>query len=75
MSAKAEAGTVGILRAWDRAEDGGGDTEHGRVLWALTMALEAEGLAQSGKLTDRAREMIKRVEAREKRAKKTGGKA
>lgn len=81
MSAEEEAGTVGILRAWDRAPDGvGGEMMHSRVLAALTDILEREGLAAHGCLTQKALDLCERVnertkKAREKRVKKSDGEA
>ena len=81
MSAEEEAGTVGILRAWDRAPDGvGGEMMHSRMLAALTDILEREGLAAHGCLTQKALDLCERVnertkKAREKRVKKSDGEA
>ncbi len=67
-----EAGTAGICRAWDAAPGGGVQDEHGRVVLALTLALESEGLAVDGKLTPKAEALIRRVAARARKLKKAG---
>ena len=64
-----EHATAAICRAWDASPDGGEPpTMLGRVLLSLTLALEAEGLADGGKLTDKARTLIRRVDARSRKA-------
>jgi hypothetical protein len=66
---------VCIARAWNSAPDGNAGAPDGaldRITLALTPALVAEGLAADGKLTDKARTMIRRVDARMRKLKKAG---
>mgnify|MGYP000140149990 CR=1 FL=1 len=55
--------TAAFLRAWDAAEDGLLDCAQGRILQALTRALENEGLTEGGALTKKAKALIRRVDA------------
>ena len=66
---------VCIARAWNSAPDGNAAAPDGaldRITLALTPALVAEGLAANGKLTDKARTMIRRADARMRQPKKAG---
>jgi len=70
---KGEAATAAILRAWNAAPDGTDMSEGGRIIAALTVAFEVEGLTMGGKLTDKARGLLRRVDARARAAAKKGG--
>ena len=69
---KEEAATAAYLRAWNAAPDGTDMSEQGRITAALTVALEAEKLTLGGKLTDKARALLRRVDARARKLKKAG---
>ena len=59
--------TAAFLRAWDAAEDGLPDRAQGRILQALTRALENEGLTENGALTKKAKALLRRVDAASER--------
>ena len=67
---KEEASTAAIVRAWNAAPDGTDMSAQGRIVAALTVALEAEGLTKGGKLTETARALLRRVDARARTAAK-----
>ena len=59
--------TAAFLRAWDAAEDGLLDCVQGRILQALTRALENEGLTENGALAKKAKALLRRVDAASER--------
>lgn len=65
-----EAGTAGILRAWQKAPDGMHPTAFacGRIVRGLTLLLEAEGLIHEGKLSANGTALLRRVSRRAKKA-------
>ena len=67
---KEEASTAAFVRAWNRSPDGTDMSVLGRVVSALTVVLEAEGLTKGGKLTETARALLRRVDTRARAAAK-----
>jgi hypothetical protein len=68
---KEETAMAAILRAWDAAPGGLYETPGtGTVITAITEALELQGLAEFGKLTANAHNLLRRVDARARAAAK-----